>query len=198
MSKQEFLVKLRKGLSGLPQDEIEERLNFYSEMIDDCMEEGLSEENAVRKIGPVETIISQIIAEVPLAKLVKEKIAPKKKWSAWEIVLLILGSPIWFSLLIAAFAVVLSLYVSLWSVIGSLWAVFGSLVSCAFGCAVSGIVLICCVKGVSGFAMIGAGLICAGFSIFLLFGCKAITNGTVILTRKMALGMKNCFVKGGA
>ena len=30
MSKQEFLAQLRKGLSGLPQDDIEERLTFYS------------------------------------------------------------------------------------------------------------------------------------------------------------------------
>lgn len=47
MNKQEFLVKLRKGLSGLPKEDIEERLTFYSEMIDDRMEEGLSEEEAV-------------------------------------------------------------------------------------------------------------------------------------------------------
>ena len=44
MRKQEFLAQLRKALSGLPQDEIEERLTFYGEMIDDRMEEGLSEE----------------------------------------------------------------------------------------------------------------------------------------------------------
>ena len=47
MGKQEFLAQLRKGLQGLPQEDIEERLTFYSEMIDDRMEEGLSEEEAV-------------------------------------------------------------------------------------------------------------------------------------------------------
>lgn len=41
MSKQEFLAELRKALSGLPQGDIEDRLTFYSEMIDDRMEEGL-------------------------------------------------------------------------------------------------------------------------------------------------------------
>ena len=35
MRKQEFLAQLRKALSGLPQDEIEERLTFYGEMIDE-------------------------------------------------------------------------------------------------------------------------------------------------------------------
>ncbi len=43
MNKQAFLTQLRKGLSGLPQEDIEERLAFYSEMIDDRIEEGLSE-----------------------------------------------------------------------------------------------------------------------------------------------------------
>ncbi len=51
MSKQEFLAQLKDGLSGLPQSDIEERVAFYEEMIDDRIEEGLSEEQAVSEIG---------------------------------------------------------------------------------------------------------------------------------------------------
>ena len=47
MGKDAFLAQLRKGLAGLPQKDIEERLTFYSEMIDDRMEEGLSEEEVI-------------------------------------------------------------------------------------------------------------------------------------------------------
>ena len=47
MNKQEFLVQLRNALSGLPKDDIEERIEFYSEMIEDRIEEGLSEEEAI-------------------------------------------------------------------------------------------------------------------------------------------------------
>ena len=47
MQKQAFLDALRSQLAGLPEAEINERLNFYSEMIDDRMEEGLTEEEAV-------------------------------------------------------------------------------------------------------------------------------------------------------
>lgn len=43
MNKQEFLAELRKGLSGLTQDDIEERLTFYNEMLEDRIEEGFSE-----------------------------------------------------------------------------------------------------------------------------------------------------------
>lgn len=94
MNKQEFLMRLREGLSGLPQNEIEERLTFYSEMIDDRIEEGLSEEQAIGEIGDIDEIISQIVADIPLAVLVKEKVKPSRKLRVWEIVLLILGSPI--------------------------------------------------------------------------------------------------------
>ena len=111
MNKQEFLAQLRKGLSGLPKDDIDERLTFYSEMIDDRMEDGIPEETAVREIGTVDVLVSQIIADIPLGKLVKEKITPKEKLKAWEIVLLVLGSPIWLSLLIVAFNVIFSLYI---------------------------------------------------------------------------------------
>ena len=116
MNKQEFLIRLREGLSGFPQDDMEERLIFYSEMIDDRKEEGLSEEEAIREIGSVDSIISQIIEDIPLKKLVKEKIKGPKRWKPWEIVLLALGSPIWFSLIIVILAVLLSFYIAVWSV----------------------------------------------------------------------------------
>lgn len=194
MSKQEFLEYLRKGLSGLPQEDIEERLTFYGEMIDDRIEEGLTEEDAVSRIGTVDTIISQIKADIPITKLVREKITPKKNLRIWEIVLLILGSPIWLSLLITAFAVILSLYATLWSVVISLWAVFGLVIGCAFGSVVAGIVFACSGNVLSGIAMLAAGIICAGLSIFMFYGCKATTNGVLMLTKKMALGIKSLFV----
>lgn len=195
MNKQEFLTQLRQGLSGLPQDDIEERLTFYSEMIDDRIEEGFSEEEAVEGVGSVDSIISQIIAEVPLTKLVKEKITPKKKLKVWEIVLLILGSPVWLSLLIAAFAVVLSLYVALWSLIISLWAVFGALVISAFGGILGGVVSSAVGYFLPGVAMIAAALFCAGLSVLLFFASIAATKGSVNLTKKAVIWTKNCFIK---
>ena len=195
MSKQEFLDKLRLRLSGLPKQDVEERLSFFSEMIDDRMEEGLSEEEAVSGIGSVDETAEQIAAEIPLAKIVTEKIKPKRGLKAWEVVLLALGSPIWLSLAVAAFAVILSVYAVIWSVIISLWAVFASLIACALGGAAAGAVFICLGYGLTGFAMIGAGLVLAGLSVFLFFGCRAATGGALLLTKKFALGIKKCFVK---
>lgn len=195
MNKQEFLAELRKGLSGLPKDEVEERLTFYREIIDDRMEDGIPEETAVCEIGTIDEIVSQIIADIPLTKLVKEKITPKNKLKAWEIVLIILGSPIWLSLLIAAFAVIFSLYVVLWSVIIALWAAFASFVACGLAGIAAGVYFAAGGNGLTGIAMIGAGIVCAGLSVFMFFGCKAATKGISNLTKKLAIRIKNCFIK---
>ena len=195
MNKQEFLVQLRKGLAGLPEDDIEERLTFYGEMIEDRMEDGIPEEAAVCEMGPVDELVSQIIADIPLGKLVKEKITPKQKPKAWEIVLLVLGSPIWVSLLVAAFAVLLSLYAAVWSVILALWAVFAAFAVCGLAGVATGIVYAVREDGLSGAALIGAGIVCAGLSVFLFFGCKAATKGILNLTGKLAIWIKSCFIK---
>ena len=193
MSKQEFLVQLRKGLSGLPQDDIEERLTFYSEMIEDRKEDGLSEEEAVSVIGTVDEIVAQVLAEIPLVKIAKERIKSKRRLSAGEIVILALGSPIWLSLGIAAIAVIFLLYISLWAVIISLWAVFASFAACSIGGVLACVIFAVGGNGASGLAMFAAGIVCAGLSIFMFYGCKAATDGILILTKKMAIWTKKCF-----
>lgn len=183
MNKQEFLEELRKGLSGLPKEDVRERLNFYGEIIDDRIEEGLTEEEAVLAVGTVSEIVGQV-----------EKSKPKRRLKAGEIVLLALGSPIWISLLIAAFAVIFSLYVSLWSVIASLWAVFGAFVGSSVGIFASGIIVVCGGNILSGVAMISAAMVLAGTSVFMFYGCNAATKGVLAITKKMAIWIKNCFI----
>ena len=195
MSKQEFLARLRKGLSGLPQEDIEERLGFYSEMIEDQMEEGISEEEAVSAVGAVDEIIAQVVAETPIARIAKERMRSKRRPSAGQIVLLALGSPLWLSLVIAAFAVIFSLYISLWAIIISFWAVFSSLIGCGFGGVIAGIIFAGSGNVLSGIAMLAAGMICAGLSVFMFYGCKAATKGCLILTKKLAAWIRKCFLK---
>ena len=194
MRKKEFLDQLRRALTALPNNDADERLNFYAEMIDDRMEDGMCEEEAVASVGTAEEIATQILAETPLTKIVKEKIKGKKR-SALEITLLCLGSPIWGSLLISALAVVFSVYVSAWAVIVSLWAVFGSLAGCALGCTIGGVVFAFTASVATGLATIATGLGCAGLSIFGFFGCLGITKAFCRLTRVLLLWVKRCFVK---
>lgn len=191
MTKHNFLMALHKKLSDLPQAEVEERLGFYSEMIEDRMEEGLSEEEAVAAVGSVEEVAAQIAAEIPTKK---EKKQPKEERKVWKTVLLIAGSPIWGSLLIAAFAVVLALYISLWAVVVALWAAFGAACGCTFGGLAAS--LVCFFYGAgSAFAMLGMTFVCAGLSIFLFYGCKLATKGVLWLGKRLCLWSKKCFSK---
>lgn len=196
MTKQEFLTALQESLQGLPQSDIDERVSFYAEMIDDRVEDGLSEEEAVAAIGSAEAIAAQIIADTPITKLVTHKIA-LRRLSTLEIILIAFGFPIWFSLLIAAVAVVFSLYVTLWAVVVSLWSVFAALVGSAFGCLVGGIFFLCMGKTFSGLATIAAALVCAGLSIFAFYGCKAASKGVVLLTKKMGFAIKRACMRKG-
>ena len=195
MNKQEFVVALCDRLGGLPEQEVEDRVGFYCEMIDDRIEDGLSEEDAVLAIGSVDEIAEQILADVPLAKIVKEKMKKRRKLCAWEIVLLAVGSPIWLSLLIAAFAVVISVYAVLWSVIASVWAVEAALMGCVLGGVAGGVVLVCVGHLWVGLCLLAVALVCAGLSIFGFVGCLKATKGMAVLTKKIALFMKRCFVR---
>ena len=194
MTKQEFLCELQKGLSGLPRDDTDARLSFYSEMIDDRMEEGMSEEEAVAGIGTVDSVISQIISETPLPKIITERVKPKRSLRAWEIILIILGSPIWLSLAIAAAAVILSLYVVLWSLVISLWAVSASLVFLFV------YLIIWCVSALVSQSWLGAmyalGFILSdiGLCIFMFIASYKATKGTAKLTKIIALKIKSFFV----
>ena len=195
MDKSEFLNALCARLGGMPRGDVEERLDFYGEMIDDRMEEGLSEEDAVAALGTVEEIARQIVADIPLTKIVKERIKGRRRLRGWEIALLAALSPVWFPLVVSAFAVVISLYATLWSLIISLWAVFAALAGSALGGVLGGAGFVALGNTPSGLALIAAGMVCAGLGILSIFGCKTATVGGVVLTKKMALGIKSCFRK---
>ena len=195
MNKQEFESRLRAELSGLPKNEQDARIDFYIEMIDDSIEDGLCEDEAVAKIGSIEDIAMQIVADIPLSKLAKEKIKSQRKLRTWEVVLLALGFPIWFPLLVSAFVILLAVYIVIWSVIISLWAIFASFIGCAVGGVAAGVIFIVTENVPVGIAMIGAGLVCAGLGVFMFFGCVTAVKGAVWLTKKFGIGIKRLFIK---
>lgn len=174
MTKREFLDELAAKLKHLPEEEREARVAFCGEMIDDRMEEGLSEAEAVEVI----------CRDEGLAAPEDEAMPSPKKTKAWEKVLIIGGFPLWLSLLLAAVSVVLSLYVVLWAVVVSLWAAFGALVGCAFGGIAGGVGFAIGGFGTAGLAAVGAGLVLAGLSILLFYGCRAVTRGAVWITKR--------------
>ena len=194
MNKNQFLEELRKKLSGLPQEDIDERIAFYSEMIDDRMEEGITEEEAVASLGTVDSVVEQIMSEIPLTKLVKQKVTPKRQRKAWEVILLVLGAPVWIPLIIAALAVALSVYIVIWAVVVSVYAVDLSAAAGALS-GLAGIFVYLRAANLAGILFsFGAAIAFAGLAILLFFVCKWITKAVLKLTGRIFLGIKTSFV----
>lgn len=197
MKKYEFLYQLRNRLSGLPNEDIERSIDYYSEIIDDRIEDGLSEEDAVSALGSAEEIAAQIIAEIPLPRLVKARVKPKRELKAWEILLLILGSPLWLPLIAAAVSIVLSAYLVIWAVVLVLYSVDLAFAACALCGIFSIFVFVGTGNAVQGVFMLGLGLICAGIAILLFFGFNQVTKCIWVLSKNILLGIKSCFIRKG-
>ena len=115
MTKADFLQLLERALAQLPEEERRANLEYYSELLDDMMEEGMTEAEATAKLGSPSQIAQSILQEVPLGKLVSTRMKPKSGWTPLAIVLAVVGSPVWVPLLLLAAALVLSLFVSIWA-----------------------------------------------------------------------------------
>ena len=197
MNREDFLAELEQRLAGLPAEDREERLSFYNEMIDDRLEDGLSEAEALASLGTPEAVAAQVLAEVPMSVLVREKVKPREKPWGWEVILIILGFPIWFSVLVAVLAVGFSLYVCLWAVVLCAWAVAVSLFAGALGClGFAGLYMLRRNPGGAGCSL-GAALVCAGLALVWTAACVAITRGAAKLTKGIWLDIKTLLGRKG-
>ena len=193
MKKKEFLEKLQASLWAMPETDKQRSVDYYAEMIDDRMEDGLSEEEAVAAIGDLDEIVKQILTETPRppATVNKTQKQQKRGLEPWMIVLLVLGSPVWVPLVASAVGTVISIYVSLWSVVITLYAVTLALALAAIGCILGSFFMI------GGFpeAMVawGAALLCAGLAILLFLLANLAAKGMIALTKLCWQGAKSIF-----
>lgn len=130
MNKQEFLEKLCAELSALPTAEQDKACAFYDEIIDDSVDDGLTEEEAIDKLGTMEEIIDRIVDDTMQLDLPTER-SRRKPRSKTVWLLLILGFPLWFPLLISVLAALFSLLIAVFAGILALWsslAAFGAVV----------------------------------------------------------------------
>lgn len=203
MTKDEFLGLLRKELSGLPEADVQKSLDYYSEMISDRMEDGIDEEAAVEAIGKPSEAAKSILSEISLPKLIKKKITPKRSLRVWEIVFLIIGSPLWLSILIVAAVIVLSVYIVMWSVVLVMYALTLSLATILLAGLVSIVFSFLGSFGsfgsviISDIAQLGIGLFCGGLSILMFFASNYLARIVVVLGKKILLGIKRCFIGKG-
>ncbi len=195
MNKQEYLEAIRSRISAMPADDVNRFMDYYSEMIDDRVEDGLSEEEAVADMGSPEAAVEQILEEMPLTKLVKEKIKPKHELKAWEVILIVLGSPVWIPLLITAAVLLLTLWIVGFALLISFYAVVLSFVAAGIGGLICAIPLFIANSPYTAVLMLGAALIGIGIAILFVVSVKPVTVGIFKVCKASVNGIKRMFVK---
>ena len=196
MSRDAFIGELRHRMVGLPQDAVERTVEYYSELISDSMEDGLSEAEAVERLGSLDEIVASVVKETPLTQIVQTRVQETKKkgGSYWWIVLLILGAPLWLPLLIAVLAVLFALFVALWAVVISLWAAVLAVILAGIAAMAAGVFELIRFHVPQGLVLLGGGLVCLGLCALLYLLMKLLTVGTVKLCKWVWIGIKSLFV----
>lgn len=189
MNKQEFLYMLQQCLSDLPQEDVSQSLEYYAEMIDDCTEDGMTQEEAVAQLGTPSDVAERIRLEMPLPTLVRARAANARRPKAWEIVLIVLGSPVWLPLALSVLAVLVSLYAVIWSILIAMYAVALALAVVFLGLIGLSVWTIRGQDILHGVFLLGAGLVCGGLAILLFLMSKALT---VVVCRATAAFVRKC------
>lgn len=120
MNKTQFCALLENKLKPyLSSKEMYKTLNFFEEMIDDRIDEGLSEEEAVSQLGDINIIVDQILDEHNIEKKQTKlvwRFVPRKIPTELGFIITILLLPVW----ITIFALGASLFIVILSIIFSI------------------------------------------------------------------------------
>ncbi len=170
MNKSKFLKKLYRKLYFFSKDERRSIVDYYSEIIDDLIENGKSEESAVSEFEPPEVIASNYRKQRKT-----EWIDSGKKIPTWFWIVLIAGSPILIGLLVGA--------------IGIVFGILGAVLGVTIGFTVGG--LAAAVYGlITIFTDFAFGLSTFGTGLFLCALGLLIIIGVVTLSKKIIAKIK--------
>ena len=130
-----------------------------------------------------------------MTKLVKQKNKTRRRMQAWEIVLLIAGFPVWFSLLVAAFCVLLAVSICLWVVVVCVFVCGIACGACSFALSVAAIVAVFTGNFLPALFLLGCAMICAGLTILFFLLGKLCGKGVAKLHKLTFRGIKRCFIR---
>ena len=188
MTKEAFLQELIQRLHQLPPEEVKRQRDYYDELLQDMMEDGMDEAEAVSKLGDPAQIAQDILEDTSLHTLVKTRIRPKNGWTTAAVIAAIVGAPLWLPLGLALLATGFAVVVSIWAVIFSIFVVVLSLL-------VAGVFVFC--KGFALFPLgfgtglfsLGAGLVMLGVGCLVfvaaVYGSTALLHGSKWIYRKV-------------
>ena len=179
MTKQEFLGKIQNGIKGVPKKDIDKHLQYYSEMIDDRIEDGMDEADAVSAAGDVDAIVKDILQEKSdnhFAKKIKGLFSENKGFSCIKPVLK--TSLCWvckaFVVVVLSLAII-GLYVASVSLGGA----------GLMGLGASTVLLLKGVAWVQSLVMLGASLLSMGISVLLFILANCCVKASIKLLKRV-------------
>lgn len=187
MNRKEFIDKLRREISKLPQDEIDAAIEYYEEYFDEAGPE--NEQEILERLGSPKKVAAQIKSQYAVRLFDdEEKPTARKGVSAiWYVIIGICAAPVSIPLAIALGAVAMAIFVS---VVCCIVAVFAGIIGCIAGavaCIVIGIMAIPAAFS-SSVLLVGTGLGALGFmaamGVLLFMGVKAATNAIIRAVRR--------------
>ncbi|MBR5348107.1 MAG: DUF1700 domain-containing protein [Lachnospiraceae bacterium] len=194
MTKFEFLTAVRSRLYGLPAEDVQRSLDYFAEMIDDHIEDGMSEEEAVAAIGTPDEAAASILGDVSLTKIVATKIKPKRQLHVWEIVLLVLFAPVLFGLAVAAVALIFSGYVTVFSIAIATFSCVLAFSIASIACIIYAPYLIVTGSIMQGLCYTGFVLIFIGLAILFFHLTMVLGKASSTMIKKMMTGLKRVIV----
>lgn len=175
MNRQQYIYELRRELERMPFQEREDAVHYYEEYFDDAGVE--NEQKVIDEIGSPQEVAKQILKDFTIKDLNTPVQTPKQGFvKIWQVVLLILASPIAFPLAIAVVAVVFSVVIALVAVIF------------AFAAAGLALFLAGIAAIIAGFSVISSGIATTLF--FIGIGMVLIGVGFVIGYASVFIGAK--------
>ena len=184
MNKQEYLSAIRVRIPKMPTEDMERFIAYYSEMIDDRMEDGMTEEEAVAMMDTPDDAVDQILEDT-------------HRLRAWEIVLSVLGSPVWVPLLLTAGILVLSMLVVVFSLLITFYAVVISAAVAGIAGVLAVVPFLMISNVPAAIFMLGCGFAGVGLTILFFVAVKPVTVGFWNLCKAAVSGIKRKFVKEG-
>lgn len=173
MNKIEFLSEIRERLKGYPRDEVDNSIQYYSEMIEDRVEDGMSEDAAVASLGDINEIVKNIKKNMPLKSVIKEKFSQGKEKleesnvSVLTILMLIIFFPFWFPFACIMFSLYGVFFLITWILDGAFFVAGGASIFAFVACIVTAIVNIVRLQPLAALGAFGGGILLLGAGILL-------------------------------
>lgn len=189
MTRDKYLKELRLFIGKLPKEDRKRILEFYNELIDDKLEAGQTEEEILLEFGTPEELAKQIFQDNG-----QTYSPPNTTSRVMKISAIVLGSPIWLSLLAAFLLIVFALFLTLWAVVFAFWCcAFAFCVGGAGGIIGSILMLAFTGQPAAAFFQFGACLVLGALGILAGAGIYKLTLLCAQFTKNSCVGLLHFF-----